>query len=330
MDFPTRSLIAALTCVVALSGCGGWTGRAPERGPIVAVLPAASDDYAKAAHAGLQRVEQELGIPVKLLEGRSETELRQALRDAADSEATLLIAAGEPSRKLLREVARDFPEQRFALIDATEVDANVAAYDLLEDQAAWLAGAAAGLLTRQNVVGYASGDAPPAWREAFAAGLAASNPQARLVMREHNDSAAEWAGAVRAAVQQQADIVYLVGDNVPYSAFSAAREAGIEVIVDRHSRELRLAPPVIAATVTDPGEAILQAGRDLHDAMWKGGALRRLGVNAPNAVGLVLARSVPREVHEQLEIHRKQLAVDSARRYRRERDAAQSPGEGGL
>lgn len=310
-----KSLIAALLAAALLGACGGWTGRAAERGPIVALLPTESqaDPAVRAAQEGLLRIEKELGIPTRVLPTPDDdNKALEALRDAAASEATLLLAFGEVQRERLLAVAPEFPEQRFAVIDADTAAANVAAYDLMTQQAAWLAGAAAGLLTRTNVVGYASPHDDAALRQAFADGLAASNRNARLVVRTHNAAASEWAGAVKAAGQAQADIVYFVGAHVPFSAFAAAEEADIAVIIDRHTREATLQKPVIAAAVVDPGEAILAAGRDLYDAMWKGGIVYRLGVTSPNAVGLVLARNVPADVHEQLEIHRKALAVRSA------------------
>jgi basic membrane protein A len=300
-----------------LSGCGGWMGRAPERGPIVALLPGnvATDPYSKAAQRGLLRIEKELGIPVQVLAPADDSAqaLREALRSAATSDATLLIAAGDEPHKLLLQAAQEYPDQRFAVIDTDtqSAQANVVTYDLLTEQGAWLAGAAAGLLTRTNVVGYASGAQGQAWQQAFTDGLAASNGQAHLIARSDNGSAGEWAGAVRAATEAQADVVYLAGDDAPYSAYAAAREQKIALIADRHERG-PLTSPLVAAVITDPGEAVFQAGRDLYDAMWKGGTVRRLGVNAPNAVGLVLARSVPQAVHEQLEIYRKQLTVSTA------------------
>lgn len=309
-----KSSVAVLLTAALLGACGGWTARAPERGPIVAVLPTDNDAYTRAAHEGLMRIEKELGIPTKVLQlANDDTDpLGAALRAAADSEATLLLAVGETSRQRLLDIADSFPAQRFAVIDAETVRVNVAAYDLMEQQAAWLAGAAAGLLTRSNVVGYASPDNDAATRQAFADGLAASNRGARLIARTDNNGASEWAGAVNAASRDQADVLYLVGAQVPASAYAAATEANVAVIVDRHTREGVLRKPVIAAAVTDPGEAIFEAGRDLYDAMWKGGMVRRLGVTSPNAVGLVFARGVPADVHEQLEVHRKQLAVRSA------------------
>lgn len=315
MIFSRRLLISTALATAMLAGCGGWMGRAPERGPIVALLPGniASDPYSGAAHRGLLRIEKELGIPVQVLApvGDSEQTLPETLRSAASSDATLLIAAGDEPRKLLLDAAQEYPDQRFAVIGTQSAHANVAAYDLLTEQGAWLAGAAAGLLTRTNAVGYASGAQGEAWQKAFVNGLTASNGQARLIARSDNASASEWAGAVRAAAEAKADVMYLAGENVPYGAYAAAREMKIALIADRHERG-PLTPPLVAAVIIDPGEAVFQAGRDLYDAMLKGGTVRRLGVNTPNAVGLVLARSVPQAVHEQLEIYRKQLIVSAA------------------
>ncbi len=325
----SAALGAAL--VLTLTGCGGWFGRAAERGPIVALLPAdaAEAPYSKAVQRGLERVTKELGIPVETLaydHAGADTERQQALRDAAASDATLILAAGAEPDALVLDVADDYPEQRFAVIGSQTAGANVAAYDVLERQGAWLAGAAAGLLTRSNVVGYAAGAHSPRLEQlqaAFAAGLAESNPKAQLVGRTMNDSASEWAGSVRSAAAAKADVLYLAGENVPSSAFAAGREGNVSLIAHWRDGDRPLTPPVAAAVVADPAEAAFQAGRDLYDAMWKGGTVRRLGVEAPNAVRLALAPGVPADLKERMEIYRKQLATGGVKLP--EAPAPQSP-----
>lgn len=316
---PRRHVLSAAlgaALVFTLAGCGGWTGRAAERGPIVALLPAdaANASYSKAVQRGLDRITKELAIPVETLEyddAGADAERQQALRDAAVSDATLILAAGTAPDALVLGLAGDYPEQRFAVIGSQTAAANVAAYDVLEKQGAWLAGAAAGLLTRSNVVGYAAGAQSPRLEQlqaAFAAGLAESNPQAQLVGRTMNDSASEWAGAVRSAAAAKADILYLAGENVPSSAFTAGRERNVNLIAHWRDGDRPLESPVTAAVVVDPAEAAFQAGRDLYDAMWKGGTVRRLGVEAPNAVRLALAPGASADLKERMEVFRKRLA----------------------
>ena len=69
----------------------------------------------------------------------------------------------------------ELPEQRFTSIQGSLTRPNLAVYEVLQDESAWLAGAAAGLLTKTNVVGHMSGlRVRPGLkaRAAFAAGLA--------------------------------------------------------------------------------------------------------------------------------------------------------------
>lgn len=316
---PRRALIAALT--LALAGCGGWFGRVPESGPIVALLPGdgATDAYARAVRRGLNRVTKELAIPVRTLAFQADepdAERLQALREAAASDATLVLGAGVGPDTLVLQVAADFPQQRFAVIGSQIAAANVAAYDVREAQGAWLAGAAAGLLTRSSAVGYAGGTdaarmAP--LQAAFAAGLAASNPRAQLLTRTMNDAANEWAGAVRAAAAGGADVMYLAGEHVPSAAFAAAAEHKLRLIVHWRDGDQPLEPPVVAAVVADPAEAVFQAGRDLYDAMWKGAMVRHLGVESPDAVRLALPRDASTELRERMEIYRKQIATGSVK-----------------
>ena len=87
----------------------------------------------------------------------------------------MVIAYGGQTSEAAQRVAWEFPEQRFTVIQGFHTRPNLAVYEVLQEQSAWLAGAAAGMLTKSNVVGHMSGlRVRPGLkaRAAFAAGLA--------------------------------------------------------------------------------------------------------------------------------------------------------------
>ena len=106
--------------------------------------------------------------------------MKAALRKLAESDAKMVISFGGQTDEAVQRVAWEFPEQRFTVIQGSLLRPNLAAYEVLQEQSAFLAGAAAGMLTKTNVVGHMSGlRVRPGLkaRAAFAGGLAATNPR---------------------------------------------------------------------------------------------------------------------------------------------------------
>lgn len=236
----------------------------------------------------------------------SEQAAMDALRAAARSRATLLLAAEEAPAELLRRIAAEFPDQRFALIGASNPAPNIAAYTVRTAQGVWLAGAAAGLLSGARLVGYLANDETADLQPAFAAGLATTNPAARLIETRLERGAAP-AAALKALATQGADVLYVDLPDLALAQAAAAAPPGVMLLCHNHGETAVPAPPLMAALQTDPGAAVFEAGRDLYDAMWKGGSVRRLGLENPEAVRLHIATAVPDEIHRTLEHYQQRL-----------------------
>lgn len=82
-----------------------------------------------------------------------------ALRQVAEGGATLIIATFPPMTEAVTTVAPEFPDTKFALIDAElpEPLPNVQELFFFENEASYLAGVAAGLMTESDRVGFIGG-----------------------------------------------------------------------------------------------------------------------------------------------------------------------------
>jgi basic membrane protein A len=313
-----RGFLLASASAAALVACAKWRSQAPERGPIAAMFPGRIDDggFLEAGYRGLMRIRDELGIPVTHVDGipPDEEAMKAALRELADSDAKLVIAIGEPAAEAVQRVAWEFPQQRFTSIQGHLTRPNLAVYEVLQDQSAWLAGAAAGQLTRSNIVGHMSGlRVRPALnaRAAFAGGLSHTNPRARL-LTNFSDSQDDPAVAKRVAIAQidaGADIIFTMLNAGRIGVIEACRERGAKQIGNVRDWVAAMPEVFVASAVADTGAAVLAAGRDLSDNIWKGELVKRFGVRYPDAVRLALAPAVPQAVHDRVASLTKEMAV---------------------
>ena len=320
ISVPRRRLTLAGAASLGLAACAGWQSHAPERGPIAAMFPGRIDDggFMEAGYGGLLRIRDELGIPVQHVDQVTvdEKRMREALRGLAGSDASMVIAYGGEAAEAVQRVAWEFPEQRFTSVQGSLLRPNLAVYAVRLEQSTWLAGAAAGLLTRSDIVGHVCGlRDPPALkaRAAFAAGLAHTNPKAKLLTSftgaEDDPEAAKR--VTLAEIDAGADIIHTTLGAGRAGAIEASRERGVKLIGNVARWVPSMADIFVAGAVADPGVAVFQSGRDLYDNLWKGDVTKRFGVRTPDAVGIAFAPSVAEAVRSRITVAAQELAAGS-------------------
>ncbi|MFN0305298.1 MAG: BMP family protein [Burkholderiales bacterium] len=297
---PTRRrFLAAAAAGPFLGACQNLLD-APERGPIaVAFIGRINDgDYHEQGYRGLQRVQDQLRIPVRSVDriGSDRASILSALRDVAQSEATMIVVHGAGASEAVQRVAWEYPRKRFTIIQGDRLRPNLAIYRMRSEESAWLAGAAAGLLTKAGVVGHAGSghgaqsiDVHPA----FTAGVQATNAKARVLepaVLDLNDPSAP----VRAAwtyVDAGADVLFVTGAATP--AIAAAQRPGIRLIGQGRDWVAERPDAFVASAVADNGAVIVRIGRDLLDSVWRGDLVRNYGLRYPDIVRLAAASSLP-------------------------------------
>ena len=199
-----RELALLTVMALALAGCsaqsvttksGENTASSATPKPEVAMLLAgsASDGgFMESGFKGLQRAHDELGVEISYKEGvkPDKAALESALGELAGSGVDMVIAHGGQNTEAAKAVAPRFPDTLFVVTQATVTGPNLSSYEVLQEESAWLAGAAAGLMTKTNVVGHMSGIRPiPGLkgRAAFVDGVAHTNPQATVLTNFSGD-----------------------------------------------------------------------------------------------------------------------------------------------
>lgn len=229
------------------------------------------------AWRGLQKAETELGVKVLPIDSKSEKDYETNLAGAVDQGASLVIAVGINMQSALEKVAPEYPEAKFAIVDAGVDMPNVRALLFTEQEGSYLVGYLAGLMTKTNKVGFIGGQELPLIKKfeyGFANGAKAANPKVEVLPAKYTGS---WDDIDKAKVtakllySQGADIIYHAAGRAGLGLIRAAEEEkkwAIGVDSDQDS----LSPGrVLTSMIKRVDEAVFQTVKDLKEGKFTPG-----------------------------------------------------------
>ena len=182
------------------------------------------------ANAGGEKAAEDLGVEFKVIESTDATTYVPNLTAAAE-QGQLSIGVGFLLTDAITEVANQFPDDYFLLIDSVSEAANVESVTFREEQGAFLAGVAAGLFTKTNVVGAVGGmKIPPVvhYLVGFEAGVKSANPDCEVQTgyADTFDDPALGKEMTLAQYNNGADISMPAAGRTGIGGFEAAKEKG--------------------------------------------------------------------------------------------------------
>ena len=190
MTFKKLATLAMATVVSAslLVGCSGSKESAKDDKITVAMITDVAgvndQSFNQSAWEGLQRAEKELGIEVKYLESKQDSDYATNIETLVDENVDLILGVGMKLADAIKEGAELYPEQNFVLVDKELKDAsNVKSILFKAEESAYLAGLIAGKTTKTNNVGFIGGMELPVidtFKYGFMAGVKAANPDAKV------------------------------------------------------------------------------------------------------------------------------------------------------
>lgn len=209
----------------------------------------------------------------------------------------LVVAHGGQGDAPVAAVAPAFPATRFVVTQGSRPAANVATYEALQEQSAYLAGVLAASLTRTGVVAHMSGErVRPGLkgRAAFADGVRRTRPEVRLLTcfcgNQHDADLAYR--VVAAQADAGADVLFAMIDGGRAGAIRACRERGVAQIGNVFDWTAREPDVFVASAIADSGACIEAAVRDHLDGTLAPGTQRSFGLAAPDIVRLALRPGV--------------------------------------
>ena len=297
MTFKKLATLAMATVVSAslLVGCSSSNESATDDKITVAMITDVAgvndQSFNQSAWEGLQKAEKELGVEVKYLESKQDSDYATNIETLVDEEVDLILGVGMKLADAIKEGAELYPEQKFVLVDEEIKDAkNVKSILFNAQESAYLAGLVAGRMTKTNSVGFIGGMELPVidtFKYGFMAGVKAANPDAE-VQSQYANSFTDQAKGKAIANQMYsngADIVFTCGGDVGTGAIEAAKENGKFAIgVDRDQSDL--APEyVLTSAIKRVDVGVYETVKSYVDGLFEGGTTTVYGLE-DNAVGI--------------------------------------------
>ncbi|KEO53159.1 BMP family lipoprotein [Thioclava indica] len=192
--------------------------------------------FNEAAFHGAKRWADETGGKYKELEMQSEAQREQALRKLAESGANPIVMTGFAFGDTLNQVAPDYPDTKFAIIDMVVDQPNVESVVFKEEQGSYLVGLMAGMASKTGTVGFVGGMDIPLIRKfacGYVQGVKAANPDAKVIQNMTGTTPAAWNDPVKggeiakAQISQGADVIYAAAGGTGIGVLQAAADGNI-------------------------------------------------------------------------------------------------------
>jgi basic membrane protein A len=252
---------AASTAGLAITGASlGSVFAAPLM--IGVLIPGSKSDkgWMESGYDGMRAAEKRHGnkIKVSFIENVKFADMEQALVTLA-TKNVLVIGVGGQTEASVRKVAKRFPKVKFSVVGGNRgtQDDNVSQYDVRQAEIAFVAGAAAAMLSKNGAISYVGGLEIPAIVNAgkeFGNGARYIKPETKYFESYTGDfdDVAKSKEATLAAISQGADIHYHILNLGLRGMEQAAREKGTHII-GSYTNRCGTNPLYVAYTITGVG-----------------------------------------------------------------------------
>ena len=241
-----KVLLGALTASVFAAG----TAFAQDFTPAVIFDMGGKFDksFNEAAYTGAERFKEEAGIDYLEFEVTNESQRDQALRRMARRGADVVVAVGFSFATPLEQIAKEFPDTKFVIIDGVVEQPNVQSVVFKEHEGSFLVGMAAAMASQTGKVGFVGGMDIPLIRNfahGYEQGVKHVNPDAEVFVNMTGTTPAAWNDPAKGAELAQsqfdrgADVVYAAAGGTGLGVLQAAADSGkLSIGVDSNQNYL--------------------------------------------------------------------------------------------
>ncbi|MFV0526201.1 MAG: BMP family ABC transporter substrate-binding protein [Acidimicrobiales bacterium] len=236
--------------------------------------------FNQSAWEGVQGLGSDLDAQIDYIETTDSTDYATNINTFVDQDYDIVVTVGFALAEATNAAAVENPDTFFIGVDQFQAETidNVAGLVFPEDQAGFLAGALAGLMTESNVVAQVLGTnlVPPvvAFGTGFENGVKYTNADAQVITTYHPggmDTAfddPDWgATTARQAIDNGADVVFGAGGKTGNGALAeVARENGDAYCIGVDSDQWETVPEAHPCLVTSAMKLITQGVIDIGDA----------------------------------------------------------------
>lgn len=248
------SLALVLGMTVLATACGSSSGgdtaakeqEAAASGLKVGIVLTTSGkgdkSFNDSAIAGLEKAKSELGIEYKEVQPKEASEIEKSIENLANAGYGIIFTVGFNSATALSNVAPNYPDVKFVIIDHDFKDGfkdNLKSLIFKEEEGSFLAGVLAAEQSKSNIVGFVGGMESPLIQKfevGFEAGVKAAKPEAEVLIQYVGSDANGFNNPSRAKeitlnmISKNADIIYHAAGGSGQGMLDAANEKGILAI----------------------------------------------------------------------------------------------------
>jgi basic membrane protein A len=240
-----------VVAAMMLAACGTMGGQADCSSPDVFCVGLVTDvgkiddkSFNQSTWEGVQQAEKELGAKVQYIETTDPKDYDKNIATFADEKYDVIVTVGFALGEATVAAAQKYPDVKFIGVDQFQAEAvaNVAGLNFPEDNAGFLVGALAALMSESGKIGAVCGtDAvPPVWRfgEGYRAGAAYIDPNVEVNVVYHNDvgfdltfTDPEWGKTTAISmIDKGVDVIFGAGGKTGNGALLGAAEKGVYAI----------------------------------------------------------------------------------------------------
>jgi basic membrane protein A len=253
-----------------------------------------------AAHRGLMKAKEEVGVQVQYIEPGDGSDRESALRQRAAKGDNLVIGVGFIFSDDITNLAKEFPNVKFACIDynlpsgVTEPPPNLLGLRFREHEGSFLVGAIAGRVTKTKKLGFVGGMKIPLIRKfeaGYEAGVKQVCPDCKIFSGYAGTEPKAFADPTKgkelsiAQYGRGADIIYHASGKTGDGVFDAAKEQN-KMAIGVDSDQFHVAPCcVLTSMLKKVDVAVFDAIKAVAENKFEGG-VKEFGL-ADDGVGYV-------------------------------------------
>ncbi|UBK72729.1 BMP family lipoprotein [Clostridium perfringens] len=322
-------MLLGVTSIIV--GCGANNSSALKKADIIEKqvynFALVKDDFSNeenyftdSAVEGLERIKKEYSAEIEVFDTNSSEDYEKRLREAAQNN-DLTFASAFKFLESLNNVAKDYPDKNFAIVDTISDLPNVKSIDFKDEEGAFLMGIIAGNATKTNKVGFIGAikeELIERFSSGFMAGLKVSNEEAYKNIREGNlvqyignfNDQKKASDIAKKMYDEGADIIFESAGEAGKGLFRAAKEKGKYAIgadIDWAERFPEYANFILSSMIKNLDEAVYTTAKEIINSDFKAGPNNKMEIGLKDN-GIEIAKTtsnlVSKEILDKVEKYR--------------------------
>jgi basic membrane protein A len=207
--------------------------------------------FNQSAWEGLQKAIEDFGVEANYLESATDADYASNIETFLDEDYDLVISVGYLLADATREAAEENPETAFAIIDDSTIELdNVTCLMFKQEQASYLVGYIAGLMTENDNIGFVVGMSNATMNQfgyGYCAGAIDANPDITIQQFNANSFADSATGKsdAQTAITNGADIIFHAAGGTGLGVIEACQEASGVYAIGVDSDQSSIAPDTV-------------------------------------------------------------------------------------